>query len=275
MGNIILKSRAHHRFVLQRKDNPNFDEIPPESKAYAYIRILPEIYLPDPLNCIQLGSLNRFRDIPSMQNSLKKFQASTTGFPSFVYEPYNMSTIIEKAKVCLESFKMNSMPTDPVLLSFWLGRNLLHSSKERYKLFLTNCVNTRLQIIDKTLDNEKFFCCTRCKSKIANCSSLFAMSKHGVQTNYINPAGCIHETNTVYNLIKGSTYPTGAPSEEFSWFPAYSWQIILCRRCDMHLGWKFASTKPNLIPKMFYGLSGTSLKVLSKSEADDVYQFRT
>lgn len=31
--------------------------------------------------------------------------------------------------------------------------------------------------------------------------------------------------------------------------------------CHVHLGWKFISTKKNLVPRTFYGLSGKSLTV--------------
>lgn len=32
----------------------------------------------------------------------------------------------------------------------------------------------------------------------------------------------------------------GAPSEEFSWFSGYRWQIALCGNCHVHLGWLFS-----------------------------------
>jgi len=41
----------------------------------------------------------------------------------------------------------------------------------------------------------------------------------------------------------------GVPSEDWSWFPGYAWQIALCRRCGSHLGWVF-----RLDPASFYGL---------------------
>lgn len=31
----------------------------------------------------------------------------------------------------------------------------------------------------------------------------------------------------------------GAPDHDFSWFPGYAWQVALCRRCQVHLGWRF------------------------------------
>ena len=33
----------------------------------------------------------------------------------------------------------------------------------------------------------------------------------------------------------------GEESAYFSWFPDYSWQIVLCGRCGIHMGWKYRS----------------------------------
>jgi hypothetical protein len=33
---------------------------------------------------------------------------------------------------------------------------------------------------------------------------------------------------------------TGTPTEAFSWFAGYRWQIGSCGGCDLHLGWLFA-----------------------------------
>lgn len=31
----------------------------------------------------------------------------------------------------------------------------------------------------------------------------------------------------------------GQPESFWSWFPGYSWQLVLCRACHAHLGWLF------------------------------------
>lgn len=35
----------------------------------------------------------------------------------------------------------------------------------------------------------------------------------------------------------------GMPTAEYSWFPGYEWQIVLCEHCQIHLGWQFASAQ--------------------------------
>lgn len=72
-----------------------------------------------------------------------------------------------------------------------------------------------------------YFICKRCESEIANYDDMFAMSKQGVQTSYCNPAGYVHDTLTVHKTKENSTLPVERPSTNFSWFPGYSWQIIV------------------------------------------------
>lgn len=33
----------------------------------------------------------------------------------------------------------------------------------------------------------------------------------------------------------------GGQTGRFTWFAGYSWSVALCRRCGMHLGWRFVS----------------------------------
>jgi len=79
------------------------------------------------------------------------------------------------------------MPKCPIQLSFWLVRNLHLTEKMMRLTFLTDSVNTRLQLIKSTFKDETLFFCRYCNSSLALCSDLFAMSKHGVQTQYCNP----------------------------------------------------------------------------------------
>lgn len=89
---------------------------------------------------------------------------------------------------------------------------------------------------------EEIFSCRNCAIHIADCRDLFAMSKHGVQSQYCNSgkaiekmssiscecnlsvyflfsAGYIHETNTLYQVNKQNILYNGSPSTEYSWFP--------------------------------------------------------
>jgi|EP01043_Picozoa_sp_COSAG02_P064631 ribosomal protein L37E len=52
-----------------------------------------------------------------------------------------------------------------------------------------------------------------------------------------NPHGREFEVVTVTNLTSYKTH--GPKVAEHSWFPGYSWQIIVCARCGHHIGWRF------------------------------------
>ncbi len=69
----------------------------------------------------------------------------------------------------------------------------------------------------------------------------------------------------VYDLALFSAAPgcrcVGPSSTEFPWFAGCSWQVAACRRCDLHLGWRFA---PLAGGEPFYGLIADRL-----AEADE------
>ncbi|XP_023302146.2 protein cereblon [Lucilia cuprina] len=272
-SNTLIKSRALQRFVTKASDLMvplEYITAHPRMKCYGFVKILPDIYLVDPLKCINMGSMNRFRDNVSMQNMYKRFQAATTPWPAYVYETHNISNIIEKARTQLAQHKIDTMPTDPTQLSYWLVRNL-HLPEDMLKsVFLANTVNTRLKLIASTFKKETIFSCRNCAINIADCRELFAMSKHGVQSQYCNSAGYIHETNTFYQVNRQNILYSGSPSSEFSWFPGYQWHIIVCKICKHHLGWEFKAIEPNLIPKQFFGISSSSVRVRLAQERNDV-----
>lgn len=130
----------------------------PRMKCTGFVKILPDIYLPEPLKHMNMGSMNRFRDNTSMQKSYRRFQAATTPWPVHVYETHNMKTIIEKARTQLAQHKIDTMPSDPTQLSYWLVRNLHLPEKMLQSVFLANTVNTRLQLIASTFKEVVFRC---------------------------------------------------------------------------------------------------------------------
>lgn len=44
----------------------------------------------------------------------------------------------------------------------------------------------------------------------------------------------------------------GPYTTEYSWFPGYAWQIVQCRQCSSHLGWRFTPVQTE--GPGFYGL---------------------
>ncbi|XP_016961117.1 protein cereblon [Drosophila biarmipes] len=268
-GLVFYKSRALQRIVINCDDiqgPPQYIARNPTSKCFSKVKILPEYFLPEPLQSVDMGSMARFRDIPSMRDKYQRFQLASTPWPAEACQEYSFAAIVERARQRLETHKIDTMPKCPIQLSFWLVRNLHLTEKMMRLTFLTDSVNTRLQLIKSTFQDESLFFCRYCNSSLAHCADLFAMSKHGVQTQYCNPEGYIHETNTVYRVMSHAIGYSGEPSTKFSWFPGYQWHIILCKFCAQHVGWEFKAVQPNLTPRLFFGLAGSSVRIGKASE---------
>lgn len=66
---------------------------------------------------------------------------------------------------------------------------------------------------------------------------------------FFNPFGQLYEIGC-FTCAPGAS-PEGPPSVEFSWFSGYAWQVAICVRCQVHLGWRFIAVNGN---SGFYGL---------------------
>ena len=120
------------------------------------------------------------------------------------------------------------------------------------------CVNSPLSIksrLDKTnrispvqepwknLEEDEAFaravCCIACGHVITHGAE--EVSINGAHRHvFANPYGIVFET-VCYKWARGCVV-TGLPSDEFTWFPGYRWQIALCGACFNHLGWRFISS---------------------------------
>ena len=87
------------------------------------------------------------------------------------------------------------------------------------------------------------------------------------KNTFLNPGGIVHDTLTVYKL-KNFRLNSAPPSTMHSWFPGYGWQIINCRECRMHIGWKFTATSDALTPTKFFGLTRNSICHTYEENAD-------
>lgn len=52
---------------------------------------------------------------------------------------------------------LDSMPSDPVALSFWLCKNILPNEEDRLSIFMSNSVTDRMQIIGKSMNVVSVF----------------------------------------------------------------------------------------------------------------------
>nr|WP_321466568.1 cereblon family protein [uncultured Desulfobulbus sp.] len=72
---------------------------------------------------------------------------------------------------------------------------------------------------------------------------------------FFNPAGITFEIRC-FQTAPG-VLSLGEPSSEFSWFPGFAWQIVLCHNCRAHLGWRFID---EIVTQVFFGLIAPRLR---------------
>lgn len=149
-GHITVKSKADQRFVVVKSEdgyattrNQNY---------FAKIKILPEYQLPEPINLSISNNMMKFLQNPSQANKLKTLLTSFNRWPQFVYDQYTVVTVNEKVERFLAMLNISSVPSEPVLRSFWLARNIPLNSADRLKIFTSNCVNKRMLLIGQSLN---------------------------------------------------------------------------------------------------------------------------
>jgi hypothetical protein len=78
--------------------------------------------------------------------------------------------------------------------------------------------------------------CRSCRHQLADCDAAIEIDGRHHHT-CVNPAGIVYRI-ACYREAPGCA-AEGAASEYYSWFAGYAWQIFVCGRCRLHLGWGF------------------------------------
>ncbi|XP_013197741.2 protein cereblon [Amyelois transitella] len=251
---LTFKARANHRFRLL--DMPTHS-VP--IHIYTRMRFVEVVVLPDnqpsqPLQRARLASLDPLRARPithPMERRVRQMDASVTPWPLFVYDMFHYRRMRRRIEEYFHSI-IDKLPEDPVSLSFWTASNLALSARDRLALFVVDNALLRLHMETGLIAQKSLLCCSSCVGEIAHREHMFAMSSDGVHSNYTNLGGYMHDIVTVSQAH--NTELSGAPSAEYSWFPGYTWTILLCANCMAHVGWRFDAMKRNLRPQQFYGL---------------------
>ena len=87
-------------------------------------------------------------------------------------------------------------------------------------------------------EEERLILCRECLFPITREEERQDMAGAGQHT-FANPAGIVF-TIACFNAAPGCV-PVGPASDEFTWFPGFTWQVAVCRGCLAHLGWHFAA----------------------------------
>jgi hypothetical protein len=88
--------------------------------------------------------------------------------------------------------------------------------------------------------------CRACGSPITGASERTTINGSH-EHRFMNPAGHLFHIGC-FGAAPGCRL-IGSPSSEYPWFSGHTWQIALCGRCGVHLGWRFQSADAG-----FFGL---------------------
>ncbi|OFZ66617.1 MAG: hypothetical protein A2328_09755 [Bdellovibrionales bacterium RIFOXYB2_FULL_36_6] len=86
--------------------------------------------------------------------------------------------------------------------------------------------------------NEEVIVCALCNHRITDPLQQIIINQ-SFNHIFVNPHGHIYEIGCFSHA--SGCHPASVPSDEFSWFIGYSWQICFCDMCSTHLGWYFTS----------------------------------
>lgn len=98
---------------------------------------------------------------------------------------------------------------------------------------------TETKVEIKTLKHDQeIITCAFCNHHITDPSDQIQVNQSFRHT-FANPHGYIFEIGCFSNAP--GCVSMSIPSNDFSWFAGYSWEIAECRQCSNHLGWFFSS----------------------------------
>lgn len=92
----------------------------------------------------------------------------------------------------------------------------------------------------------KALVCSVCAQRITD-EALRTERSGAHEHTFVNPGGFVHRVRCF--AAASGVAERGEPSRAFSWFPGYTWQILHCSRCDVHIGWLYRAPGD-----VFYGL---------------------
>lgn len=86
------------------------------------------------------------------------------------------------------------------------------------------------------VSRERAYICRFCGHTIALPADSMAIDGN-IRHTFANPAGIVYEV-VCFSAARGCRV-VGTPTEEFTWFPGFSWRYALCAACASHMGWYY------------------------------------
>ncbi len=82
--------------------------------------------------------------------------------------------------------------------------------------------------------------CCACTNRITRtCDRVEIEGKH--EHHQLNPEGISFRVGCFAQAP--GCLPVGEDTDFFSWFRGYTWRVLICRQCGLHLGWLYSSAE--------------------------------
>jgi uncharacterized CHY-type Zn-finger protein len=95
-------------------------------------------------------------------------------------------------------------------------------------------------------EEEHLLICRYCRNIITSPKERIEIEGR-MSIAFTNPAGIVYRIGC-FSSARGCV-SCGVPTEEFTWFKGYRWDVALCSVCMNHLGWRYQGKE-----RQFFGL---------------------
>lgn len=193
------------------------------------------------------------------RDMLAAVATSFAPLPVWIYRQYDLNYLVTAIQTELlswnDTWQVDRFRPDlAVPFSYWLVQNLPMSGLLKAHILGINHVVPRLRALLDVVRRSAACVCVYCDWNITSNRFIICLAQEGSFQTYVNPSGVLHDIVTVSQVLPNSVTLVGPASEEYSWFPGYSWTIANCSNCSHHLGWLFNAVKENLRPVRFWGI---------------------
>lgn len=91
---------------------------------------------------------------------------------------------------------------------------------------------------DKIDEQKNHILCKTCGNVITSDADSIAVNGSHDHT-FVNPMGLTFHIGCFSNAR--GCFIMGAPTDEYTWFPGFTWTYVVCSGCRTHLGWHYQS----------------------------------
>ena len=96
--------------------------------------------------------------------------------------------------------------------------------------------DTDIGVQEMELPQDAPIRCAACMGAVAVATDRIEVNGAHVHT-FANPHGLVFEIGCFHDAF--GCVAVGLPTDEFTWFSGFFWQMAFCRTCLTHMGWLF------------------------------------